>query len=229
MVAPNCIQMWAMRPREAASDASPASDGTQPSSFGEAPTTAAPSLIVVQLNTSNGEATDDHGSTSPRSTSSTRTRLSTSTSTSSGSRSGLDFKQGDYRWLTVRVPGNPDVEIFLEQPGPPLHDEATAEQLRELIAKGALGGLSSTPMTPGALRDAPGARCRFHPGADRPLLRHRHGASRPVRQRDPDPRAQDRHRGSNGLRTSAKGARDMAEAKTTYQAEGRHGRTTSDR
>jgi uncharacterized glyoxalase superfamily protein PhnB len=28
-----------------------------------------------------------------------------------------------------------------EQPGPPLHDEATAERLRELISKGALGGL----------------------------------------------------------------------------------------
>src|SRR4029077_11890393 len=44
-------------------------------------------------------------------------------------------------WLTVRVPGQPDVENSLEQPGPPLHDEATAEQLRELIAKGALIGL----------------------------------------------------------------------------------------
>ena len=52
-----------------------------------------------------------------------------------------DVQQGDYRWLTVRVPGNADVEISLEQPGPPLHDEATAKQLRELITKGALSGL----------------------------------------------------------------------------------------
>jgi catechol 2,3-dioxygenase-like lactoylglutathione lyase family enzyme len=52
-----------------------------------------------------------------------------------------DVAQGSYRWLTVRVPGDPNVEISLEQPGPPLHDEATAEQLRELITKGALGGL----------------------------------------------------------------------------------------
>ncbi|MFI1994129.1 VOC family protein [Actinoplanes sp. NPDC020271] len=51
-----------------------------------------------------------------------------------------DVQQGSYRWLTVRVPGG-DTEIRLEQPGPPLHDEATAEQLRELIAKGALNGL----------------------------------------------------------------------------------------
>ena len=52
-----------------------------------------------------------------------------------------DFTQGDYRWLTVRVPGQPGVEISLEQPGSPLHDDATAEQLRELITKGAMGGL----------------------------------------------------------------------------------------
>ena len=58
-----------------------------------------------------------------------------------GLEKGSDVKQGDYRWLTVRVPGRKDVEISLEQPGPPLHDDATAEQLRELITKGALGGL----------------------------------------------------------------------------------------
>src|SRR5436189_5051504 len=62
-----------------------------------------------------------------------------------GLEKGSDFKQGDYRWLTVRVPGKPDVEISLEQPGPPLHDEATAEQLRQLVAKGALSGLGFHP------------------------------------------------------------------------------------
>jgi catechol 2,3-dioxygenase-like lactoylglutathione lyase family enzyme len=54
---------------------------------------------------------------------------------------GSDFTQGNYRWLTVRVPGDAGVEISLEQPGPPLHDEATASQLRELITKGAMSGL----------------------------------------------------------------------------------------
>jgi catechol 2,3-dioxygenase-like lactoylglutathione lyase family enzyme len=54
---------------------------------------------------------------------------------------GNDVSQGDYRWLTVRVPGDQPTEISLEQPGPPLHDEATAEQLRELVTKGALSGL----------------------------------------------------------------------------------------
>ena len=52
-----------------------------------------------------------------------------------------DVQQGDYRWLTVKGPGDQPTEISLEQPGPPLHDEATAERLRELITKGALGGL----------------------------------------------------------------------------------------
>ena len=54
---------------------------------------------------------------------------------------GSDFTQGSYRWLTVRVPSQPDIEIGLEQPGPPLHDDVTAAQIRELITKGALSGL----------------------------------------------------------------------------------------
>ena len=58
-----------------------------------------------------------------------------------GLEKGNDVQQGDYRWLTVRAPGDQPTEISLEQPGPPLHDDATAEQLRELIAKGVLGGL----------------------------------------------------------------------------------------
>ena len=57
-----------------------------------------------------------------------------------GLEKGNDVRQGEYRWLTVRVPGE-TTEINLEQPGPPLHDEATAAQIRELITKGALGGL----------------------------------------------------------------------------------------
>jgi catechol 2,3-dioxygenase-like lactoylglutathione lyase family enzyme len=58
-----------------------------------------------------------------------------------GLEKGNDVQQGDYRWLTVRAPGDEPTEISLEQPGPPLHDEATAERLRDLVTKGALGGL----------------------------------------------------------------------------------------
>ena len=58
-----------------------------------------------------------------------------------GLEKGNDVRQGDYRWVTVRAPGDQPTEISLEQPGPPLHDEATGDQLRDLITKGALGGL----------------------------------------------------------------------------------------
>jgi catechol 2,3-dioxygenase-like lactoylglutathione lyase family enzyme len=58
-----------------------------------------------------------------------------------GLEKGQDFKQGAYRWLTVRVPGDPGIDISLEEPGPPAQDEATAAQLRELITKGAMGGV----------------------------------------------------------------------------------------
>ena len=59
-----------------------------------------------------------------------------------GLEKGSDVRQGDYRWLTIRVPGGAGAtEVSLEQPGPPLHDPATADRLRELITKGALGGL----------------------------------------------------------------------------------------
>ena len=57
-----------------------------------------------------------------------------------GLEKGHDVRQGSYRWLTVRVPGN-GTEISLEQPGSPLHDDVTAAQLRELIAKGAMSPL----------------------------------------------------------------------------------------
>ncbi|GIE97084.1 VOC family protein [Paractinoplanes rishiriensis] len=58
-----------------------------------------------------------------------------------GLEKGNDVQQGSYRWLTVRVPGEGGTEISLEQPGPPLHDEATAQQIRELVTTGAMNGL----------------------------------------------------------------------------------------
>src|SRR4029077_9489188 len=57
-----------------------------------------------------------------------------------GLEKAADIKQGPFRWLTVRVPGD-TAEIFLEEPGTPVHDEATAADLRELITKGAMGSL----------------------------------------------------------------------------------------
>ncbi len=58
-----------------------------------------------------------------------------------GLEKAADIKQGPFRWLTVRVPGDPNIEIQLDEPGPPVLDEATAAQVRELITKGAMGGV----------------------------------------------------------------------------------------
>jgi catechol 2,3-dioxygenase-like lactoylglutathione lyase family enzyme len=44
-----------------------------------------------------------------------------------------------FRWLTVSPPGQPDLEFILAAPEMG-HDEETARQLRELLAKGAFGG-----------------------------------------------------------------------------------------
>ena len=51
-----------------------------------------------------------------------------------------DEDLGFMRWLEVTVPGDPGRRLLLERPGPPAHDEATAEQVRELVTKGAGGG-----------------------------------------------------------------------------------------
>ncbi len=50
-----------------------------------------------------------------------------------------DQDLGFMRWLTVRVPGDSH-EVLLETPGPPGMDPKTAEQVRELVTKGATGG-----------------------------------------------------------------------------------------
>lgn len=51
-----------------------------------------------------------------------------------------DIDLGFMRWLTVGQPGQ-DVTLLLELVGGPQHDAATAAQVRELVSKGALGGL----------------------------------------------------------------------------------------
>jgi uncharacterized glyoxalase superfamily protein PhnB len=49
-------------------------------------------------------------------------------------------EMGDFRWLAVSHPNQPDVTIVLMAiPGPPVMDEATAEQVRDLSAKGFAG------------------------------------------------------------------------------------------
>jgi catechol 2,3-dioxygenase-like lactoylglutathione lyase family enzyme len=49
---------------------------------------------------------------------------------------------GNFRWLTVGLPGQADVALaLLAVPRPPVFDTETHEQLKTLVAKGATGDL----------------------------------------------------------------------------------------
>jgi uncharacterized glyoxalase superfamily protein PhnB len=54
-------------------------------------------------------------------------------------------EMGDFRWLTVGPAGQDEVSIVLMAiPGPPVFEADTAEQVRELMAKGAAGTIFLT-------------------------------------------------------------------------------------
>lgn len=55
-----------------------------------------------------------------------------------GFRVHTDVRNGPYRWLTVQHPEQPSFQLGLFTPGAPIHDDATAQALRALVAKGAM-------------------------------------------------------------------------------------------
>jgi catechol 2,3-dioxygenase-like lactoylglutathione lyase family enzyme len=55
-----------------------------------------------------------------------------------GFRVHTDARNGDYRWLTVQHPEQPSFQLGLFAPQPPTVDAATAQTLRECVAKGAM-------------------------------------------------------------------------------------------
>ncbi len=55
-----------------------------------------------------------------------------------GFRVHTDVKNGDYRWLTVQHPDQPSFQLGLFAPQAPVLDEATAQSVRALVAKGAM-------------------------------------------------------------------------------------------
>ena len=55
-----------------------------------------------------------------------------------GFRVHTDVKNGDYRWLTVQHPDQPSFQLGLFAPQAPVLDEATAQSVREIVAKGAM-------------------------------------------------------------------------------------------
>lgn len=50
-----------------------------------------------------------------------------------------DITLDGFRWLTVGPKAQPDLEIVLSLPSPPMFDEETAEVVRGLVARGVLG------------------------------------------------------------------------------------------
>lgn len=52
----------------------------------------------------------------------------------------MDQELGGFRWLTIAPKGQRETEIVLMEVGPsPMMDDATVEQLRDLLRKGVLG------------------------------------------------------------------------------------------
>ena len=61
-----------------------------------------------------------------------------------GFRVHTDVRNGEFRWLTVQHPDQPFFQLGLFAPGPPMHDEETAQALRAIVAKGAMPSLVLT-------------------------------------------------------------------------------------
>ena len=55
-----------------------------------------------------------------------------------GFRVHTDARNGDYRWLTVQHPEQPSFQLGLFKAGPPVLDEATADTIEAMVAKGAM-------------------------------------------------------------------------------------------
>ena len=55
-----------------------------------------------------------------------------------GFRVHTNVQNGDYRWLTVQHPDQPSFQLGLFKPGPPVLDEATAQAVRAIVARGAV-------------------------------------------------------------------------------------------
>ena len=112
-------------------------------------------------------------------------------------------EMGNFRWLTVGPPGQDDIAVVLMAiPGPPMMDEATAQQLADLMGKGWAGTMFLTTDDVRAERPAERRRCGVHRDARGTSLRHRRGVPRPLGQQHP-PDPADRH--TRRLRTGSDG------------------------
>ena len=79
-------------------------------------------------------------------------------------------EMGNFRWLTVGPPHQPDIALALmDIPGPPVFEESTATAMRELLAKGALGAIFLT--TDDCFRDSAELKARGVEFIDEPAER----------------------------------------------------------
>jgi catechol 2,3-dioxygenase-like lactoylglutathione lyase family enzyme len=53
-------------------------------------------------------------------------------------------EMGNFRWLTVGIPGQDVSVVLMTVPGPPVFEESTRQRILDLMAKGATGGLFFT-------------------------------------------------------------------------------------
>jgi catechol 2,3-dioxygenase-like lactoylglutathione lyase family enzyme len=53
-------------------------------------------------------------------------------------------EMGGYRFLTVGPKAQPEIHLIIGKPGPPVFDADTVKTVEELVAKGAMMGLSFT-------------------------------------------------------------------------------------
>jgi catechol 2,3-dioxygenase-like lactoylglutathione lyase family enzyme len=61
-----------------------------------------------------------------------------------GFRVHTDVKNGSFRWLTVQHPEQPSFQLGLFSTESPMHDAATTQALRAILAKGAMPPLVLT-------------------------------------------------------------------------------------
>jgi catechol 2,3-dioxygenase-like lactoylglutathione lyase family enzyme len=89
-------------------------------------------------------------------------------------------EMGNFRWLSVGVPGQEVSITLMAVPGPPVFEEETRNQILALLAKGAAGGLFfATDDVQGSYEEP---RRRVRAGADGTAVRRRRRLPRPVRQ-----------------------------------------------
>ena len=124
-----------------------------------------------------------------------------------GFRVHTDVKNGDYRWLTVQHPDQPSFQLGLFTPGPPVLDAATAQALREIVAKGAMPPLVLVVDDCRAAYERMRARGRgVHAGARGPLRHRGRRLPRSVGQRlEDDPGAPLRGRRGKGSSDAMQG------------------------